>query len=253
MIPNPRKTAPRRAALLSMFALPAVAAASLLPSLSQAAPAPAQSAKAQQVTDSLTRFLRKKLSSPNGSLRIVVKPGARADAGYFSEVAIYGKPALLKKRMPITELQMRATNVHISPSMLLRPKKRDLVTLASTTALRVIVSENDLTQMFANGKSTAKMNLKAKFIGDKLRVAGNMNLGWLSGPVVATGTMRVGANRMININLLSLKLNGVEAPAALKASFSDRLNPLISADDLPFKPIFKPLRFDGSRVIITAG
>ena len=244
------QNATRRAALLAAFALPVIAAASLARAV---ATTPAQNTKAQQVTASLTKFLHKKLSSPNGSLRIVVKPGARADAGYFSEVAIYGKPALLKKRMPVSELQMRATNVHISPSLITRAGKRDLVTLASTTSLRVVITEDNLTQMFANGKSTAKMNLKAKFIGDKLRVAGNMNLGWLNGPVVATGTLRVGADRMINIDLLTLQLNGVEAPAALKANFSDRLNPLISADDLPFKPNFKPLKFDGPRVIITAG
>lgn len=245
-----RHNAPHRAALLAVFALPAIAAASF----SRAATTPPpQNAKAQQVTAALTKFLHKKLSSPNGSLRIVAKPGARADAGYFSEVAIYGKPALLKKRMPISELQMRATNVHISPSMMLRERKPDLVTLASTTSLRIVITENDLTQMFANGKSTANMNLKAKFLGDRLRVAGNMKLGWLNGPVVATGKMRVGADHMIYIDLLTLQLNGVEAPAALKSSFSDRLNPLISANDLPFRPIFKPLKFDGPRVIITAG
>ncbi len=244
-----RTIASRRAAILAAFALPVIAAASL----SRAATAPAQNAKAQQVTASLNKFLHKKLSSPNGSLRIVVKPGARADAGYFSEVAIYGKPAMLKNRMPVTELQMRATNVHISPSMILRQHKRDLVTIASTTALRIVISEDDLTQMFANGKSSANMHLKAKFLGDRLRVAGNMKLGWLNGPVVATGKMRVGADHMVYIDLLTLQLNGVEAPAALKANFSNRLNPLISANDLPFRPIFKPLKFYGPRVIITAG
>jgi hypothetical protein len=240
-----------RFAALSLIVAGGVACVVAAP-FSHAAPAP-QNAKSQQVTAALTRFLRKKLSSPNGSLRLVIKPGARADAGYFSEVAIYGKPALLKKRVPISEISMRATNVHISPSMLLRESGRDLITLSSKTSLRAIVTESDLTQMFARGKSTSAMGLTVKFLGDKMRVSGTMKMGWLNGPVVAVGRLRAGTDRVIYIDLLSLKLNGVEAPAGMRAQFSDRLNPLISSDDIPFKPVFKALKFDGPRAIITAG
>lgn len=247
---------PCRFALLSVLTASAFTATYCLalaaPQTTVTAAAP-QNARAQQVAAALTRFLRKKLSSPDNSLRIVIKPEARTDAGHFSEISIYGKPALLKKRMPISEIWMRAINVHISPSMLLRDAGRELVTLSSKTALRVVVTEDDLTQMFARGKSTSSMGLKVKFLGDRMQVSGNMKMGLLNGPITAIGRLRAGTDHVIYVDLISLKLNGVEAPAAIKANFSNRLNPLISSDDIPFKPIFKALKFEGSRAIITAG
>lgn len=205
--------------------------------------------KAQQVTAALTRLLRSKVSSPGGRLTLRVRPSARAGEGYFSEIYLAGSPGQLKK-MRVTEFALRARDVRLDVPLLLR--EGSLRTLASRTSLRAVVDERDLTALLARGKRTAAMKLRVKYIGNRIRVSGNWNWGWFNGPVVGVGTLRLAPGHKVNFDIFSLKLNGSEVPAFVKTRFSERLNPVISYDDLPFQPRFRALTFHGSKAILTA-
>ncbi|HEX8235836.1 MAG TPA: hypothetical protein VF600_07750 [Abditibacteriaceae bacterium] len=212
---------------------------------------PQQRQRAQQVTSALTAFLRKRVKSPSGKLQLVVRPGARADIGQFSEIFIAGQPATVKK-LRVTELAMRARNVRISVPELMKSENKSLETLSSQTSLRIVVTEKDLEGMFARGKSTRTMGLRVKYLQDRVQISGNVNYAMLNGPVIGTGRLRLAADHKVYLDILSLKLNGAEAPPFVKQRFSERINPLISYDELPFRPRFKSLKFVGNKAILTA-
>jgi hypothetical protein len=210
-----------------------------------------QRQRAQQVTSALTTFLRKRVKSPTGKLQLVVRPGARADAGQFSEIYIAGSPATVKK-LRVTDLAMRARNVRISVPELMKSENKSLETISSQTSLRIVVTEKDLESMLARGKSTRTMGLRVKYLQDRMQISGNVNYAMLNGPVVGTGRLRLAADHKVYLDILSLKLNGAEAPPFIKQRFSERINPLISYDELPFRPHFKSLKFIGNKAILTA-
>lgn len=210
-----------------------------------------QKQKAQQVTEALTKFLRRRVKSPTGKLQLVVRPGARADMGQFSEIYIAGQPARVKK-LQVTELAMRARNVRINVPELMKSEDKDLETLTSQTSLRIVVTEKDLENMLARGKTTGPMGLKVKYLQDRMQISGNVNYAMINGPVVGTGRLRLAADHKVYLDILSLKLNGAEAPTFVKQRFSQRINPLISYDELPFRPQFKSLKFVGNKAILTA-
>jgi hypothetical protein len=222
----------------------------------KAAPAPAQPTaqqqqRAQQVTSALTTFLRKRVKSPTGKLQLVVRPGARADAGHFSEIYIAGNPASVKK-LRVSELAMRARNVRINVPELMKSENKELETISSQTSLRIVVTEKDLESMLARGKTTGSMGLRVKYLEDRMQISGNVNYAMLNGPVVGTGRLRLAADHKVYLDILSLKLNGAEAPPFIKQRFSERINPLISYDELPFRPRFKSLKFVGNKAILSA-
>jgi hypothetical protein len=213
--------------------------------------ATAQQQRARQVTSALTTFLRKRVKSPTGKLQLVVRPGARADAGQFSEIYIAGSPARVKK-LQVTELAMRARNVRINVAELMRSQNKELQTLSSQTSLRLVVTEKDLENMLARGKTTASMGLRVKYLQDRMQISGNVNYAMINGPVVGTGRLRLAADHKVYLDILSLKLNGAEAPPFVRQRFSERINPLIAYDELPFRPRFKSLKFVGNKAILTA-
>jgi hypothetical protein len=242
------------AALLSLNLAAILLTSALVPPSAAAPPsAPpvtaAQKAKGQQVTAELERLLRQRVSSPGGKLTLRLTPGARADRGEFTEIFATGRPAQVRK-LRITEMTLRARNVRISPTALLQQK--EIRTLTSDTSLRAVVTEDDLTNLLARGKHTREMGLKIKFNGDRIRVAGNFHWGWFSGPVVGVGKLRLGSNYKVYFDIVSLQLNGAEVPAFIKGKFSDRINPVIDYEDIPFRPRFKSLQFNGKSAILTA-
>lgn len=213
-----------------------------------------QQQRAQFVTMRLTKFLQRRISNPTGGkMTLSIRPAPRADLGYFNEVVISGAPLRIKK-LRVSDFTLRSRNVHLDPAAITREEKRDIRTLSAQTAARAVISEDDLTWMFAQGGTSKSMNLRAKFIGNQIRVAGNWDWGWFSGPVVVTGTLHLvksaGGNQVF-CNISSLKLNGAEVPAFMRNKFSDKLNPLISYDDLPFSPQIRTLTFHGNKAIIT--
>jgi hypothetical protein len=232
----------------------AQAAPTSTPAPAPAAPTPsAQQQRSLEVTDALKRFLNRRISSPSGKLTMVIRPGARADLGYFNEVVIVGKPTKIKK-LQVSEFSMHARNVRLNPATLTRKRDKSIDTLAATTSMRAVITENDLTSMLARGRASKDMNLRIKFLNGAIRVTGNWNWGWFSGPVIAVGKLRLvkGTNgNQVYFDISSLKLNGTEVPAFIKSRFSDKLNPLISYDDLPFSPKIRTLTFEGPKAIIT--
>jgi LmeA-like phospholipid-binding len=208
--------------------------------------------KAQQVIAELTSFLRRKVTSSNGSLQLQVKPGDHADLGRFSEISLSGRSVQVKKKLQVSEFTMRARNVQILVPYLLRSDDKELHTVRATTTLRAVITENDLTASLARGKSTGSMGLRVKYLGDRIRVTGNWQLGLLNGPLAGVGKLRLAPDHKVYFDIISLKLNGAEVPAFLKTRFSQSINPLIDSDDLPFMPHFRSLTIQGTRAILTA-
>jgi len=206
--------------------------------------------QAQRVMNALERVLRGKISSPGGKMNLSMKPTARAGEGYFSEIYLAAHPASFKKKMRISELVMRARNVRLDVPHLMREGKVN--TLASTTTLRAVITENDLTAMLANGKRTKAMGLRVKYIGDRMRVTGNWNWGWFSGPVIGVGRLRLAPGYKINFDIISLKLNGAEVPQFVKTKFSEKLNPVIDYEEVPFRPRFRGVKIQGAKATVYA-
>lgn len=209
----------------------------------------AREARARQVASTLERLLRARVSSPGKRLQLVIRPGARADEGYFSEIFLSGRPIQVKK-LSITELSLRARQVHLDVPALLNEGK--IRTLASQSALRAIVTESDLTALLARGRGTRAMALRVKYLGDRIRISGTLNWGWISGPVTSEGRLRLVPGSRVNFDILSLKLNGAELPGFVKSRFSDRINPVLSYEDIPFQPRFRSLQLKGNKAILTA-
>lgn len=271
---SPQALRPARAGRTWMFALLVVAPAVLSPllparfvdraiaasptsapgsdAIRKAAPTPAQQARqarARRVAATLERLLRARVSSPGKRLQLVIRPGARADEGYFSEVFLSGRPVQVKK-LSITELSLRARDVRLDVAALLNKGK--IRTLASRSALRAVVTESDLMALLARGRSTRAMNLRVKYLGDRIRVSGNWNWGWLNGPLVGEGRLRLAPGSRVNFDIISLKLNGAELPDFVKSRFSNRINPVLSYEDIPFQPRFRSLQLKGNKAILTA-
>jgi hypothetical protein len=252
-------TAPLAAAAMTVIihsANTSQAAPAAKPTATPAAKTPAltpqQKQRAQEVTAMLNKFLRKRITSPGGKLQLTVRPAPRADLGYFSEVYIAARPAKVKKLM-ISDFAMRARNVKLSVAALMNTEDREILTTHSQTTLRAVVTEQNLQSMLARGRHTANMGLKVNFLRDRIYIAGNANWGMLKGPVAGTGKLRLGADRKVYFDILSMKMNGIEAPQMIKNNFSSRINPLIDTDDLPFQPRFKSIQFVGDSAILTAG
>lgn len=211
--------------------------------------APVLDAKDKRVTAQIKNILRDLVKSPNGGgISISVVPSARASEGYFDRIAIKGAPLKFKK-LYVSDFSLDARNVKVDVPSLSSVKK--IRTSRSTTSLRAVISEEDLTKMLASGKATRSMGLKVRYVGDKMRVTGNLNYGLVSGPVTGLAKLRQGANHKVYLDILSLKLRGVEAPAFVKNQFSNRINPVIDYQDLPFNPPFKTLKIVGNKAYLS--
>ncbi len=230
---------PKIFGLLASFAVAGVLA---LPS--QAAPS------AQAVTEALKIALKNSISSPGGNMVVKITPNTKSAQGYFSEVYVAARPAKIKKRQ-FSEFVMRGKNVRLDVGKLM---KGHIKTLSSQTTLRAVVTESELTQALAKGRSSADKGMVVKFAGNgAVRVTGNWKMSWFSGPMDAVGKLKLGPNYTVIADIDSLKLNGKTVPVGVKNKFQEKINPLLDYEDLPFRPPFKSLTFAGNKAIITAG
>ena len=211
--------------------------------------APALDAADQRVTSELTRILRARITSPSG-VKITVVPSARASEGYFAQVALAGKNAKIKK-LPLSELTLDARNVRIDVPYLRR--ENGIKTLAASTTFRAVVSENDLTNLMAQGKSTKDMKLRVKYLPDgRMKVSGQLNYTLVNGPVQGIGRLVLMPGSKVNLDIQSLQLRGHEVPQFIKDQLSSRINPVIDYADVPFKPRFRNLKVVGTRAILSS-
>ncbi len=211
--------------------------------------APALDARDKRVAAQVESILRNLVKNPNGGgVKISVVPNARASEGYFDRISIQGAPLRFKK-LYVSEFALDARNVKVDVPALWSVRK--IRTSRSTTKLRAVISENDLTRMLASSKSTKSMGLKVRYIGDKMRVTGNLNYGLVNGPVTGVAKLRQGANHKVYLDILSLKLRGVESPGFVKNQFSNRINPVIDYQDLPFNPPFRTLKVVGNKAYLS--
>ena len=212
--------------------------------------APKLDAQDQRITAALKEVLRQRVSSPGGKLNLVVKPTARAAQGEFAEVFIAGRPAQIR-RLRISELSLRARNVKIDVPYLLSEKK--VRTLSAKTTLRAIVTESDITRLLAGGKHTKGLGLRVKYLGgNTMQVTGNLNWKLINGPIKGTAKLRLLPNYKVNLDILSLQLRGQEVPQFVKNQFSEKINPIIDYEDMPFRPRFRGIQVSGTRAILTA-
>lgn len=222
-----------------------------LPRLADSAPAkaPTINARSHYVRNVLYNVIADKVSAPGGKLTLDIVPTAKSDQGYFESVTIGGAPLQIKK-LRVTEFNLRATNVRVDVPFLLSQRKVN--TLKSTTVLRAVVTEDDLTYMLSQGKVTAGMGLKVKYMGDRIHVSGDWKMSWFNGPIAGTGKLRLAPGNKVNLDIISLQLNGAEVPQWTKNKFMEKLNPVIDYNDVPFQPKFKALKMVGPKAILSA-
>lgn len=211
--------------------------------------APAVDAADQRINAALTRVLRARVTSPSG-MKITIKPTARASEGYFAQVAMAGKNVKIKK-LQLSELTLDARNVHIDVPYLQR--ENSVRTLSAATTFRAVVSENDLTSLLAQGKSTKEMKLRVKYLPDgRMRVTGQLNYTLVNGPVQGIGRLVLKPGSKVNLDIQSLQLRGREVPQFVKDQLSGRINPVIDYADVPFQPRFRSLKIAGTRAILSS-
>jgi hypothetical protein len=203
----------------------------------------------KRVVTQIEAILRKRIKSEKGGkVNIRIVPTERASEGYFSEIAITGVSAKVKK-LPISELALNAKNVQIDVPYLFSEKK--IRTKKSTTTFRAVVSDSDLTRMLAQGKHTGDMKLNVKYQGDSMKVTGVLNYALIKGPVEGTAKLRRGADHKVFLDIISMKLRGTEIPAFMKNRFASQINPVIDYEDLPFSPPFKTVKVVGNKAYIS--
>ena len=211
--------------------------------------APALDAADQRVTNQVQTILKNLVKSPTGApVTIQVTPSSRASEGYFDHIVIKGAPLQFKKLF-VSEFALDARNVRVDVPALSSVKK--VRTSSSTTTLRAVISDDDLTKMLGRSKSTRDMKLRVKYVGDKMNVSGTLNYPLVNGPVTGVAKLRQGGDHKVYLDILSLKLRGVEAPAFIKNQLSSRINPVIDYQDLPFNPKFKSLKVVGNKAYLS--
>ncbi len=215
--------------------------------------APASSildAQDKKVIDRLSWLLNKRVKKPDGSkINISIVPTARASEGYFSQIKMSGAPAQLKKKFRVSQFALDARNVRIDVASLWSVNR--VKTYQSQTKLRAVITEDDLTSMLAQGGATKKMGLKIKFLGDKIGVTGNLNYALINGPINGIGKLRMAPGHKVYLDILSLKLRGVEVPGFIKNQFSGHINPVIAYEDLPFNPPFKGIKMVENKAVLS--
>ena len=211
--------------------------------------APVLDARGKQVTAQVNSILHNLIKNPSGGpVNISVAPNARASQGYFDRITIKGAPLRFKK-LYLSEFALDARNVKVDVPALSSVRK--IRTSRSTTTLRAVISEDDLTKMLSSSKSTRSMGLKVKYVGDRMRVTGNLNYGLINGPITGLAKLREGGNHKVYLDIISLQLRGVESPQFVKNQFSNRINPVIDYEDLPFNPPFKTLKIVGNKAYLS--
>jgi hypothetical protein len=236
---------------IQFLCAPALCGALLLGMGAAHAPAdPTLDAQDKRVTERLIELLGQNIKQPSGAkINLVVTPSARASEGYFSRIVMSGSPVQIKKKLRVSEFSLDARNVRVDVGALWGVSK--VRTLQSQTKLRAVITEDDLTQLLGRGKHTKGMNLKVKYLGNKMRVTGNLNYALLSGPVDGIGTLRLAPGNQIHLDITSLKLRGVEAPGFVKNKLMGHINPVIEYQDVPFNPPFKSVKVEGNKAIIS--
>lgn len=218
--------------------------------ISPIAAAPTLDAQDQRVVNRLSWLLNERVKQPNGAkIHILIVPTARASEGYFAQVKMSGAPAQLKKQFQVSEFALDARNVRLDVRSLWNGNRVN--TYQATTKFRAVISEDDLTYNLARGNSTRDMGLRVRFLGDKIGVTGNLNYALINGPVSGTAKLRLAPGHKVYLDILSLKLRGVEVPGFLKNQFSNHINPVITYDDLPFNPPFKSVQVVGNKAILS--
>lgn len=209
---------------------------------------PLTDAAGQRVAQALERVLRSRVSSPGGRLGLLIRPTMRSRQGFFSLIAVSGRPARVRK-LQVSELDLKAREVQIDvPALMNQGKVR---TLASKTSLRAVISEDDVTQLLARGKSTRDMGLRVRFNPDgSLRVTGNLNYTLLNGPIAGLARLRVGSDYKVNLDITSLQLRGAEVPSFVRQQLMSRVNPVIDYEDVPFRPRIGSLSIQGTRAVL---
>ena len=215
----------------------------------QAQAGPTLDAADTRIVNRVDVLLRRFIKNPDGGpVSIKLVPTDRASEGYFSSVTISSKPVKLKK-LYVSEAHLTSKNVKVQIAPLWGEDK--VRTTKAQTQMRVVISEDDLTKTLSQGRATRDMKLKVKFVGDKMSVTGQLNYSLLNGPVAGTAKLRQSADHKVFLDILSLKLRGVEVPAFVKSQFSSRINPVIDYNDLPFNPPFKTLKVVGNKAYLS--
>ncbi|MBI3922597.1 MAG: DUF2993 domain-containing protein [Armatimonadetes bacterium] len=210
--------------------------------------------KGDRVLHALEQHVRARISNPENpkaaEIKIVPYDSEASTAkGRFKTIIVRSSPAKIK-HVPIEEINLRADDVTIDVDQLL--KKDDLDTKKSgKTTVEGTVSADNLNALFAGGKATHDMNLKARFEDGKVKISGYWKLFMFKGPIQTVGRLILTKKNTLDFEMDSLKINNREAPKSVKDQFMERLNPVVQFDDIPFRPKITTLTFKGDKVFVS--
>lgn len=208
----------------------------------------------EQVIANLGGKLRWRFTNPQdpkgAEVKIIPYEDPKNSAkGRFKTIILRSTPAAIKK-MPVESIDMRADDVTIDVTRLFKNDEIATVKCAKTR-LEAVVSEDNLNTLFARGKSTKDMHLKASFVDGKVRITGQWKLFMFKGPIETVGKLALTKDNNLNFDMESLKMNNAEAPDSVKKQFMSRINPVVEFSDLPFQPKVSTITFRGHKVHVS--
>lgn len=205
-----------------------------------------------QVLSALQKHLKERIVNPEKgkepSFKIVEKDAAQ---GHFSLVTLECSPVEIKKKLTMETLRIHAEDVVIDTEQLI--KTDDLIVKSSKhLSLSASITADQFTSFLAKGKHTKNMNIKVKYVNEKLHISGNWKLAFFSGPLTTVGRLVVAKKDEIHFKVDSLKLSGINAPRSLINKFEKSINPVVESKDLPLSPPINTIKFKGD-VLVIAG
>ncbi len=204
-----------------------------------------------QILSALQKHLKERVVNPEKGkeplFRIVEKDAAH---GHFSLVTLECNPVEIKKKLTMETLRIHAEDVVIDPEKLM--KTDDLIVKSSKhVSLSASITAAQFTSFLSKGKHTKDMNIKVKYVNEKLHISGNWKLLFFSGPLTTVGRLVVAKKDEIHFKVDSLQLNGINAPRSLINKFEQSINPVVESNDLPLSPPISTVKFKGDALVIS--
>lgn len=211
--------------------------------------------ESSQILSALQKHLKERVVNPEKgkepSFKIIpVSNEKEAAQGHLSLVTLECSPVEIKKKLTMETLRIHAEDVVIDSEKLM--KTDDLIVKSSKhVSLSASITANQFTSFLARGKHTKDMNIKVKYVNEKLHISGNWKLLFFSGPLTTVGRLVVAKKDEIHFKVDSLQLNGIGAPRSLINKFEQSINPVVESNDLPLSPPISTVKFKGDALLIS--
>lgn len=204
----------------------------------------------QQVIQTLEGYLRQQVTNPKDAKGVIVhvvpispKETAR---GKLQLIEIASKPAKIKSVF-LREFRGRVVEPVIDVNALLKEGKLRTLSVKESV-VEGTMDAQAIEQIFAEGKSTRPMNIKARITDDgRVMLTGKLTLLKIDNPFEAICRMEPRKDGLY-VRIDELWINRVPAPLFLRLRLEGKINPVVERSDLPFDPEIRFVRIQSGLI-----